>query len=229
MVALPLALGFGILATGGDPRGAVAGLYGAIFTGILASLFGGTPQQITGPTGGMTVVLTQVFVEVSRSSGFQPAMNALLLACLIAGLIQIAFGLFKLGWLVSYVPLPVITEFTNGIAILIFTQQIKAFSAAPLVGLATVAAIIAASAAGRSLPKLFIGLVAGTLAAAAVGSRWDLLLYGVDWNGLSLVKHEALKLVGAIPGTLQAPRWPAASWEAWHRAIPAGFTIAILG
>ena len=58
IVALPLALGFGILATGGDPKGAVAGLYGAVFTGVIASLFGGTPQQITGPTGGMTVILT---------------------------------------------------------------------------------------------------------------------------------------------------------------------------
>lgn len=51
IVALPLALGFGLLAYNGNPEGAVAGLYGAIFTGILASLFGGTPQQITGPTG----------------------------------------------------------------------------------------------------------------------------------------------------------------------------------
>lgn len=229
VVALPLALGFGILATNGDPRGAVAGLYGAIFTGIVASLFGGTPQQITGPTGGMTVVLTQVFVEVSRTGGYQQALGALLLACLIAGLIQIAFGLFKLGRLVSYVPLPVITGFTNGIAILIFTQQTATFSSAPLVGLATVGAIIAASAINRSLPKLFIGLVAGTLVAAAVGSRWDVLLYGVDWRGLALVKQEGLKLVGAIPGSLQAPQWPRASWEAWHRAIPAGFTIAILG
>ncbi|MEK9139052.1 MAG: SulP family inorganic anion transporter [Bacteroidota bacterium] len=51
VVALPLALGFGILAYNGDPRGAVAGLYGAIFTGFFASLFGGTARQITGPTG----------------------------------------------------------------------------------------------------------------------------------------------------------------------------------
>lgn len=229
VVALPLALGFGILATGGDPRGAVAGLYGAIFTGILASLFGGTPQQITGPTGGMTVILTEVFVEVSRGSGFQPALNALLLACLIAGLIQVAFGLFKLGRLVSYVPLPVITGFTNGIAILIFAQQVGTFSAAPLVGLVTVTFIIVPQLIDRSLPKLFIGLMAGTLLAAVAGSHWDLLLYGWDWKGLTFVKHDSLKLVGAIPQTLQPPHWPAASWEAWRRAIPAGFTIAILG
>ena len=63
IVALPLALGFGLLAYNGNPEGAVAGLYGAIFTGILASLFGGTPQQITGPTGGMTVILTTVYIQ----------------------------------------------------------------------------------------------------------------------------------------------------------------------
>ena len=67
VVALPLALGFGILAYGGDPRGAVAGLYGAIFTGFLASLFGGTPRQITGPTGGMTVILTMVYKDLGGS------------------------------------------------------------------------------------------------------------------------------------------------------------------
>jgi MFS superfamily sulfate permease-like transporter/mannitol/fructose-specific phosphotransferase system IIA component (Ntr-type) len=89
--------------------------------------------------------------------------------------------------------------------------------------------MVAASALGKSLPKLFIGLVVGTLAAALIGSRWDALLYGLDWKSLAIVKHDALKLVGTIPGSLQAPQWPRASWEAWHRAIPAGFTIAILG
>ena len=229
IVALPLALGFGILATNGDPRGAVAGLYGAIFTGILASLFGGTPQQITGPTGGMTVVLTEVFVEVSRTASYGAAINALLLACLIAGLVQIAFGLLKLGRFVSFVPLPVITGFTNGIAILIFSQQLGALAAAPLVGLVTIAFIVAASAVNKSLPKLFIGLVAGTLAAALLGGRVALFQYGFDWRAFSFYQAGGLKLVGAIPHTLQLPSWPAASWAAWHRAIPAGFTIALLG
>jgi len=63
IVALPLAPDIGLPACNGDPRGAAAGLYGAIFTGTLASFFGGSSQRITGPTGGMTVMLTAVSVQ----------------------------------------------------------------------------------------------------------------------------------------------------------------------
>jgi SulP family sulfate permease len=229
IVALPLALGFGILATNGDPRGAVAGLYGAIFTGILASLFGGTAQQITGPTGGMTVVLTEVFIEVSRTGSYQTALSALLLACLIAGIIQIAFGLFKLGRFVSFVPQPVIVGFTNGIAILIFMQQLKAFAAAPLVAAITIGFIIITPFFNRSLPKLFIGLVLGSLVAYFMASRFQLFHIGFNWQHFSFYDTTGLKLVGDIPRTLQLPHWPTAPFSAWRKAIPAGFTIAILG
>ncbi|MBI5805715.1 PTS sugar transporter subunit IIA [candidate division TA06 bacterium] len=229
IVALPLALGFGILATNGDPRGAVAGLYGAIFTGILASLFGGTSQQITGPTGGMTVVLTEVFVEVSRSGNYQTALSALLLACLIAGIIQIAFGLFKLGRFVSFVPQPVIVGFTNGIAILIFLQQLKTFAAAPLVAAITIGFIVLTPMFNKSLPKLFIGLVLGSLVAYFFASHYALFNIGFNWQGFSFYDAGGLKLVGEIPRSLQLPSWPTASLAAWRKAIPAGFTIAILG
>src|SRR5207247_2652620 len=125
VVALPLALGFGILACNGDPKGAVAGLNGAIFTGFLASLFGGTPRQITGPTGGMTVILTHVYIEHGGA-------DALIGACLIAGLLQIVYGFLKAGKFISFIPYPVIVGFTNGIAILIFSQQLKLFAGAPV-------------------------------------------------------------------------------------------------
>lgn len=222
IVALPLALGFGILATNGDPRGAVAGLYGAIFTGIFASLFGGTPQQITGPTGGMTVILTQIFVQ------FQD-INAVLLACLIAGVIQIAMGLFKLGKFVSFIPHPVISGFTNGIAILIFSQQVKSFSKAPLVGLVTIAVIILIPMVNRSLPKLFIGLLVGSLATFWLADKYGPFKYSFDWGALSFAKSQGIDLVGKIPNALKMPEWPKASWDSWHRAIPAGFAIAMLG
>ncbi len=124
VVALPLALGFGILAYGGDPRGAVAGLYGAVFTGFLASFFGGTPRQITGPTGGMTVILTMVYKQYGGP-------DALLGACLIAGLLQIGYGFLKVGRFISFVPYPVIVGFTNGIAMLIFWQQLPSAGRRP--------------------------------------------------------------------------------------------------
>lgn len=222
IVALPLALGFGILATNGDPSGAVAGLYGAVFTGIFASLFGGTPQQITGPTGGMTVILTQIFVQFHD-------INALLLACLIAGILQIAMGLFKLGKFVSFIPQPVISGFTNGIAILIFSQQLKTFFSAPLVALITIAFIIIVPLINRSLPKLFLGLLFGSLITFFLGERIGAFLYSFDWKSLAFTRSQAIGIVGSIPNVLQLPAWPNASWASWHRAIPAGFAIAMLG
>ena len=222
IVALPLALGFGILATNGDPSGAVAGLYGAVFTGIFASLFGGTPQQITGPTGGMTVILTQIFVQFHD-------INALLLACLIAGILQIAMGLFKLGKFVSFIPQPVISGFTNGIAILIFSQQLKTFFSAPLVALITIAFIIIVPLINRSLPKLFLGLLFGSLITFFLGDRIGAFLYSFDWKSLAFIRSPAIGIVGSIPNVLQLPAWPNASWASWHRAIPAGFAIAMLG
>jgi SulP family sulfate permease len=222
IVALPLALGFGILATNGDPRGAVAGLYGAVFTGIFASLFGGTPQQITGPTGGMTVILTQIFVQFHD-------INALLLACLIAGILQIVMGLFKLGKFVSFIPQPVISGFTNGIAILIFSQQLKTFFSAPLVALITIAFIIIVPLINRSLPKLFLGLLFGSLITFFLGDRIGAFLYSFDWKSLAFIRSQAVGIVGSIPNVLKLPAWPNASWASWHRAIPAGFAIAMLG
>ncbi len=222
IVALPLALGFGILATNGDPRGAVAGLYGAVFTGIFASLFGGTPQQITGPTGGMTVILTQIFVQFHD-------INALLLACLIAGILQIVMGLFKLGKFVSFIPQPVISGFTNGIAILIFSQQLKTFFNAPLVALITICFIIIVPLINRSLPKLFLGLLFGSLITFFLGDRIGVFLYSFDWNSVAFIKSHTINVVGNIPNALKLPVWPTASWASWHRAIPAGFAIAMLG
>ncbi len=222
IVALPLALGFGILATGGDPKGAVAGLYGAVFTGVVASLFGGTPQQITGPTGGMTVILTEVYLQTRD-------VNALLAACLIAGLIQVVFGLFKLGRFISFVPQPVISGFTNGIAILIFTQQLATVYAAPLVAAITVGFILLTQAANRSLPRLFIGLLAGSVVTYLLWDKSPLFLRGFDHASLAFIKTDAVRTVGAIPSSFQLPAMPITSWDGWRRAIPAGFTIAILG
>jgi len=222
IVALPLALGFGILATGGDPKGAVAGLYGAIFTGIVASLFGGTPQQITGPTGGMTVILTQIFVQFHD-------LNALLLACLIAGLIQVLMGFLKLGRFVSIIPQPVIAGFTNGIAILIFSQQLRAFFKAPLVTAITIGFILLAALISKSLPKLFIGLLAGSLITYFFSDKIAAFFYKFDWNHFTFIKTRVIEVVGAIPSALKAPSLPHVGFSELQRVLPAGFAIALLG
>lgn len=221
VVALPLALGFGLLSFNGDPRGAVAGLYGAIFTGIMASFFGGTRQQITGPTGGMTVVLTEVYIQYG-------GVEALLAACILAGVFQIGFGLLKFGKYVSLVPYPVIVGFTNGIAILIFMQQFTTFNTAPVIAALTMLTIYLVPKINKSLPKSLIGLLAGSIAAAALPS-FELFRLHYDSTLSVFSLHDVIATIGTIPSSLQMPQLPAISWETWQKVVPAGFTISLLG
>ncbi len=115
IVALPLALAFSV-ASGVEPK---AGLYTAIIAGIIASLFGGSPFQVSGPTGAMAVIL----IHIVQQYGLEKVW----LAGLMAGIIQIILGLCRLGVLVKFIPYPVITGFTNGIALIIFCGQINNF------------------------------------------------------------------------------------------------------
>ena len=221
IVALPLALGFGLLSFNGDPQGAVAGLYGAIFTGILASFFGGTKQQITGPTGGMTVVLTSVYINYGGA-------EALLAACILAGIFQIGFGLLKLGKYVSLVPYPVIVGFTNGIAILIFMQQFKTFNSAPLIALITMGTIYIIPKINKNLPKSLIGLFIGSLVALFFSS-FDLIRWQYDTSINAFTVRDAIATIGTIPSNFQIPRLPYITLDIWKKVIPAGFTISMLG
>lgn len=222
IVALPLALGFGLLSFNGNPQGAVAGLYGAIFTGILASFFGGTPLQITGPTGGMTVVLTEVYIHYG-------GVEALLAACILAGLFQIGFGLMKLGKYVHLVPYPVIVGFTNGIAILIFTQQFKTFNTAPIIALITMGIIYVIPKFNKNLPKALIGLIIGSLTAYFFSSTEILrTTFSFQSNNYFTVQ-DAIATIGTIPSSFQMPHLPYISLETWQKVVPAGFTISLLG
>lgn len=221
VVALPLALGFGILAYNGAPEGAVAGLYGAVFTGLLASLFGGTPQQITGPTGGMTVILTTVYIQHGGA-------EALLAACLLAGIFQIGFGLLKLGRYVHLVPYPVTVGFTNGIAALIFIQQLGTFATAPVIALITIAVILIAPRINKNLPRSLMGLVVGTLVAVLFGET-ELVRTAFDPAALQFQVASAVKTIGEIPAGFQLPAFPAIPIHTWQAVVPAAFTIALLG
>lgn len=221
IVALPLALGFGLLSFNGNPEGAVAGLYGAIFTGILASLFGGTRQQITGPTGGMTVILTYVYIQ-------HGGVDALLAACILAGLFQIGFGLLKFGKYVSLVPYPVIVGFTNGIAILIFFQQFATFNTAPIIAAVTMAVIVAIPKLNKSLPKSLIGLLVGSFVAYLFSSL-EILRYQFGDGLMTFSVADTIKTIGAIPSSFQTPHLPSIPWETWQKVVPAGFTISLLG
>ena len=152
VVALPLSLAFGI-ASG---AGAVAGLYGAIFGGLVAAVFGGCGVQITGPTGAMIGVLVGV---VS-----QHGVGGMFLAGVLAGLMQVAFGLLRLGGFVKYLPQPVIAGFTNGVAILFFMTAIDDALATLSITLLTAAVIILALRFFKQVPESLFGLVAGLVA-----------------------------------------------------------------
>jgi SulP family sulfate permease len=135
IVALPLALAFGIQAFGAVPGGAslgaLVGLTGATLLGFFASLFGGTHSQISGPTGPMTVITaTLVAGAISAPGGnISTVLITMALAALFCGLFQILFGLIKIGKYVRYIPYPVLSGFMSGIGVIIILQQLY-----PLVG-----------------------------------------------------------------------------------------------
>ena len=171
IVALPLALAFGIQAFGGidDPSassmGALAGLIGATFLGFFASLFGGTHSQISGPTGPMTVITASLLSGVWAA---QHSMSAVLismsLAGLFCGLFQILFGILKIGKYVRYIPYPVLSGFMSGIGVIIIIQQLY-----PLIGCKSPVLVVdmitqfpERVAGGVSFTALLLGL--GTIA-----------------------------------------------------------------
>lgn len=124
IVALPLALAFGV-ASG---AGAIAGLYGAILVGFFAALCGGTPAQVSGPTGPMTVVITGVITTlVARhpDTGLAMAFTVVMLG----GLFQILFGMMHLGQYITLMPYTVISGFMSGIGVIIILLQLP-----PLLG-----------------------------------------------------------------------------------------------
>ncbi|MDJ0745448.1 MAG: SulP family inorganic anion transporter [Xenococcaceae cyanobacterium MO_167.B27] len=122
VIALPMALTFGV-ASG---AGASAGLWGAILVGFFAALFGGTPTLISEPTGPMTVVMTAViagFIANDPDNGLAMAFTVVM----IAGIVQIIFGLLKLGKYITLMPYTVISGFMSGIGVILIILQTAPF------------------------------------------------------------------------------------------------------
>ena len=124
VIALPMALAFGI-ASG---AGAAAGLWGAVIIGLVASLFGGTPTLISEPTGPMTVVFTSVIISFTATADSpQQALAMAFSVGVLAGIFQILFGLFRLGRYVTMMPYTVISGFMSGIGIILVLLQLGPF------------------------------------------------------------------------------------------------------
>lgn len=122
VVALPLALAMGVTSGAGP----IAGIYGAIFVGFFAALFGGTPAQVSGPTGPMTVVMAMIFTQYTTLYPEDPALGAALAftVVIMGGLFQIGFGLLRIGKFIELVPHPVVSGFMSGIGVIIILLQI---------------------------------------------------------------------------------------------------------
>ncbi len=125
-VALPLALAFGV----SSGATASAGLVTAILAGLLIGGLSGASYQISGPTGAMTAILVSLVAQYG--------MQGMLMASFLAGVLLLVCGIFKLGGLVSYLPMPVITGFTSGIAIIIAFGQINNLTGLTCEGLTTI-------------------------------------------------------------------------------------------
>ena len=134
IVALPLALAFGVQ----SGMGATAGLYGAIALGMFASFFGGTPSQISGPTGPMTVISSLVVLTAIESTGsVENGFGTIITIFALAGFFLIMFGVFKLGTYIKYIPYPVVSGFMSGIGVIIIILQVF-----PLMGQASPKSIV---------------------------------------------------------------------------------------
>lgn len=231
VVALPLAIAFGI-ASGVSPT---EGLITAIIGGFLVSLLGGSKVQIGGPTGAFIVI---VFGIIQKHG-----IDGLALATLMAGVMLVLLGLLRLGSLIKFVPYPIIVGFTAGIAVTIFTTQVKdlfglqvtdlpgdflgkweayfgAFGTtswmALLFGLVAIAIIVLVPKINKNLPSSLIALIVLTLVSVLLGY-------------LGIARPENIGDRYTIEAGLPNLVMLVVTIERLQQLFPAAFTIAMLG
>ncbi len=226
IVALPLALAFGE-ASGAGP---IAGMWGAIFVGFFAALFGGTGSQVSGPTGPMVVVFAGVFASLSG----RPEL--VFAAVVLAGLIQVGLGFMKMGQYIRLVPYPVVSGFMSGIGCIIIALQVsRLFGHEPEepgtipalleIGDAVIhpvwsAVIIGATTLGVifTWPKTLATYLPPPLAGLIAGTLISLVLPG-----------EAAPILGDIPTGFPAFIMPAFSADTFAIVLEAAVILAALG
>ena len=227
IVALPLALGFGV----SSGVSAEAGLITAIVAGIIAAVFGGSNVQVSGPTGAMVVVLLPIVA--------QHGVAAVATVSLLAGLMVLIAGALRLGRSVSFIPWPVIEGFTLGIAVIIFMQQVPAlFSGATVEpGEHSSNAIVAAGqalmaadwsyvpwAVGAAVLVALIMVLAPRLHSAIPGSLVGIIVVTL----LCVLVPTPLARIGALPHSLPAPSLPAMDPALVSTLLLPALTVAAL-
>lgn len=232
IVALPLAIAFGI-ASGVTPE---KGIITAIVAGLVISLFGGSKVQIGGPTGAFIIIIYGII----QKYGFE----GLTIATLMAGFFLVLFGLLRLGTIIKYIPYPIVVGFTSGIAVTIFTTQIKDLFGltlpsnpsdfiekwgvylqnfntidpwCALIGVASVVVIAVTPRFSKKIPGSLIAIILMTIVA--------LLLK----NFAGVLSIETIGDRFSISNELPAAQVPDMNWEAIKSLVSPAITIAILG
>ncbi|WP_084668827.1 SulP family inorganic anion transporter [Spirulina major] len=231
IVALPLALAFGV----SSGVGPIAGLYGAVCVGFFAALFGGTPSQISGPTGPMTVVMASTLVSLTArypDTGLAMAFTVIMLG----GIFQILLGVFSLGKYLTLMPYTVISGFMSGIGVIIILLQIGPLLghagsgnvvdnvmklpslishldpiAAGLGALTLVIVFAAPPRLNRILPAPLIALVVGTVVSVVV------------------FPDAAIPRIGTIPSGLPTLHLPTMEWATLKDMLGYSVMLAMLG
>jgi SulP family sulfate permease len=232
IVALPLAIAFGI-ASGVSPE---KGIITAIVAGMAISLFGGSKVQIGGPTGAFIVIVAGIINQYG--------IQGLTIATLMAGVFLIGFGLLRLGTIIKYIPYPIVVGFTSGIAVTIFTTQVKDLLGmqmtdvpsdfiekwvayiqnldtidfwSAIIGLASVAIISIAPKLSRRVPGSLIAIIVMTITA--------LLLR--QYAGVTSIETigDRFSIQSQLPGAVV----PELSWDTIKGLVAPAMTIAILG
>lgn len=234
IVALPLAIAFGI-ASGVSPE---KGIITAIIAGFIISMMGGSKVQIGGPTGAFIVIVYGIIQQYGEAG--------LIVATLMAGVLLILLGVFKLGAIIKFIPYPIIVGFTSGIAVTIFTTQI--------------ADIFGLSFGGEKIPGDFIGkwimyfnhfdtinwwntiVSIASLIIIAMTPKFSKKIPGslIAIIAITLLVYVLKTYVGvdsidtigdrfSIKAQLPGAEVPTLNWEAMKGLLPAAITIAVLG
>ena len=224
IIALPLALAFGE-ASGAGP---IAGIWGAIFVGFFASLFGGTGSNVSGPTGPMVVVFAGIFATLSGN----PAL--VFAAVVLAGVIQVLLGVFKMGQYIRLVPYPVVSGFMSGIGCIIIALQLSRIFGHEPDGSGTIPALTAIPGAvmDPNIAALVVGVVTlvviftwpkklgkmipAPLAALVIGTVTSLFVTGAP-------------LLGAIPTGFPSLVIPEFTTDTFAIVLEAAILLAVLG
>jgi SulP family sulfate permease len=235
---------FASLGAASAAQGVMAGLYASIFAAFIAAVLGGTQNLITGPRASTSVIMATMVAtlatapELDAHGGAPIAMALAFLGVLLAGALQIVFGLAKLGRIIKFTPYPVIAGFMNGVAVLLLLGQVKILLGLPehfswlewralpdliqpwtfLVAVVSIAAIVVGPRITRHVPSLVVGLAVGIATYYAVAEQ-----VGLEQLG---------PIIGDIPAaapsvTALAPVF-SAGWNEWMLARLADITPAIL-